>query len=162
MPDDESPTEVDHAGHPAVKTDARSNQSAAVLAMDRRCGSSTSSLGPKLAGSPVSVGNVDCALLIESLVDDLQLCLRHHAATWPSVPVSRVIFTGGEARQSWLCRQLVQALQLPGQVGDPLARLRCVDGATPLDGWPQRPRPDWAVAAGLAALHAQGGLHAAE
>jgi len=133
-----------------------------VVATDRRSTSGPPSLGLDLDDVPAVLAQVDLSAVIESLVDDLQLCLRHHRATWPHVQVSRVIFTGGEARQSWLCRRIVQALHLPGQVGDPLARWNCSPEATPLVGWPDRVRPDWSVAAGLSALHEHGGLHAAE
>lgn len=147
---------------PTSASAADSDLMETVVATDRRSSSGTPSLGPNLDGVPAVLAQVDLSAVIEALVDDLQLCLRHHRATWPHVQVSRVIFTGGEARQSWLCRRIVQALHLPGQVGDPLARLKCSPDATGLVGWPDRVRPDWSVAAGLSALHDHGGLHAAE
>lgn len=123
-----------------------------VVAIDRRSGEPPTSLGPAVDGSPFIADHVDLSELIDTLIDDLRLCLRHHAATWPQVDVARVIFTGGEARQDWLCRQVVQSLHLPGQVGDPLARLDCAGGASPLVDWTNRGRPDWSVVAGLASM----------
>lgn len=139
-----------------VKANQVAHGSGVMLAMDRRGDGSSESLGPDL--NPAVDGDVagELSPLIESLTDDLHLCLRHHLATWPDIEVSRVIFTGGEARQDWLCRRIVQALHLPGQVGDPLAPLECDAQSSPLVGWSESPRPHWSVAAGLAAL-AQGG-----
>ncbi len=123
-----------------------------VIALDRRSVEAPASLDPAIDGAPLIADHVDLSELIDTLVDDLRLCLRHHAATWPQIDVARVIFTGGEARQDWLCRQVVQSLHLPGQVGDPLARLDCAVGASPLVDWANRGRPDWSVAAGLASM----------
>ena len=162
LPVDGTATTVPVAAASGRQVVADTDLTATVVATDRRRASGTPSLGPGLDDAPAVAAEVDLSTVIEALVDDLQLCLRHHRATWPQVQVSRVIFTGGEARQSWLCRQIVQALHLPGQVGDPLARLSCSPDATPLVGWSDRARPDWSVAAGLSALHDHGGPHAAE
>lgn len=148
-----APPEVPATGIPMLDA-AGLDQDATetILAVERRDGQPPPSLGPTIDGAPLVADRVDLSELIETLVDDLRLCLRHHAATWPKVEVSRVIFTGGEARQEWLCRQVVQSLHLPGQVGDPLARLDCAEGASPLVDWMNRARPDWSVAAGLASV----------
>lgn len=123
--------------------------------MDRRGEVPPPSLGPKLEGAPAVADQVDLAPLIDMLCDELRLCLRHHAAIWPDIEVARVIFVGGEARQEWLCREVVRRLHLPGQIGDPLARLNLADGATTPARWSDRARPDWSVAAGLAAMSRQ-------
>ena len=125
----------------------------AMLSFERRVGAPTPSLGPDLDGLPVQAATVDVSVLLETLADELRLCLRQHAATWPHVDLNRVVFTGGEARQPWLCRDLVRAVSLPGQIGDPLAALEHADQLTSPDDWSDRPRPDWSLCVGMSALH---------
>ena len=154
-----APVPAESAAQPAsgmALLDAVGHDGGAVQTMDRRGQEQPSSLGPSMSGAPAVASHVDLTVVIETLVDDLRLCLRHHADAWPQVNVGRVIFTGGEARQEWLCRDIVQRLNLAGQVGDPLARLTCSGESTPLVGWVDRPKPDWSLVAGLALLHEQG------
>ena len=86
---------------------------------------------------------------VESLADELSMCMRYHGALFPDHPISRVVFVGGETRDRGLCQALAQALQLPAKVGDPLAAL-LAGGAK--GGLPEStsPHPGWAVACGLA------------
>jgi len=109
--------------------------------------------GPGIAGSVTAQAApttaIDLSELLETLVDEISLCLRYHKSLFPQRSISRAIFVGGESRQSWLCRHIVQAVRLPGQAGDPLARLHTNDTATGLLGWADRPRPEWSAAAGL-------------
>jgi Tfp pilus assembly PilM family ATPase len=155
------PPSVPATGVPMIDAIGQESPSPTLIETDRRDGQLTPTLGQRLQGAPGLSEQVDFSELIDTLVDELRLCLRHHAAAWPQNEVARVIFTGGEARQEWLCRQVVQALHLPGQVGDPLARLSCADGATSLIDWANRCRPDWSLAAGLVALAQGGSRHVA-
>ncbi len=86
--------------------------------------------------------SVDLTELLETMTDELSMCLRYHQGLFPQRPINRAIFVGGEARQSWACQHIVKALRLPGQLGDPMARL------TPPENRGS-PRPEWAVACGL-------------
>ena len=88
-----------------LRTPGRTEAQPAVLALDRRSGAASPTLGSDLDGVPVVAAHVDLSVLVEGIVDELQLCLRHHAAAFPHVDVTRVIFTGGEARQAWLQRK---------------------------------------------------------
>jgi type IV pilus assembly protein PilM len=84
------------------------------------------------------------------LVQELSLCRRYHEATFPGMPVGRLIFVGGEARYRSLCQQVAQAMDLAAQVGDPMVRLSRTTEVGPESGIDRRlPQPDWAVALGL-------------
>jgi Tfp pilus assembly PilM family ATPase len=98
-------------------------------------------------GSPGGVG--DLAELLDTIADELSMCLRYHQGLFPQRSVDRAIFLGGEARQLWLCQHLVSSLRVPAQLGDPLARLprEGLRGTPGLDL--TRPQPGWAVACGL-------------
>ena len=62
----------------------------------------------------------------------------------------RVVFLGGEARDTGLCQSLASGLRLPAKVGDPMARF-LTSGKAPMGlPDPQSPHPGWAVACGLA------------
>jgi Tfp pilus assembly PilM family ATPase len=93
--------------------------------------------------------SINLSELLETLVDEISLCIRYHKGLFPQSSIGRSIFVGGESRQSWLCRHIVQKIKLPGQAGDPLSRLDADDDATGLIGWANRPRPEWSVCAGL-------------
>lgn len=83
------------------------------------------------------------------LIEELELCRRYYEATFPSRPVDRLIFVGGEARQRGLCQRIAQELGLAAQVGDPLVRMGRISevAGTGIDR--RQPQPGWAVAIGL-------------
>ncbi|MDY7009631.1 MAG: pilus assembly protein PilM [Planctomycetota bacterium] len=77
-------------------------------------------------------------------------CLRYHESIFTHRTIERVIFVGGQAHNSRLCESIAKRLNLPAQVGDPMAGIK----------WPhqgqldpqldrQKPNPSWAVAIGL-------------
>ena len=83
-------------------------------------------------------------------MQELQLCRRYHESTFPSLPVGRLVFVGGEARQRSLCQQIAQAMDLAATVGDPMVRMGRTTEVGPESGIDRRlPQPDWAVALGL-------------
>jgi len=88
----------------------------------------------------------------EDLCDELRMCMRHHQSLFAETPIERIVFTGDGATASPVCRAIAQALHLPAQVGDPLARWQLLPGSdsVPGDDWNQELRPQWAIAAGLA------------
>ena len=84
------------------------------------------------------------------LVEELDLCRRYYEATFPSKPVDRLIFVGGEARQRALCQQIAAEMGLAAQVGDPLVRMGRISEIGIESGIDRRqPQPGWAVAIGL-------------
>ena len=81
---------------------------------------------------------------------ELDLCRRYHEAAFPSAPVGRLVFVGGEARHRGLCQQVARGLMLAAQVGDPLVRMGRISDVGIESGIDRRqPQPAWAVAIGL-------------
>jgi type IV pilus assembly protein PilM len=87
---------------------------------------------------------------IREIGEEMTQCLRYYESVFRNQVVERAIFVGGQAYDKRLCQSIAQRLNLPAQIGDPLARIRHRDGvggALGLD-WRQ-PQPAWAVAVGL-------------
>jgi type IV pilus assembly protein PilM len=102
-----------------------------------------------------------CQTPLNKLTEELDLCRRYYEATFPSTPVDRLIFVGGEARHRSLCQQVAQNLSLAAQVGDPLVRMGRVSNISPESGIDRRqPQPAWAVAIGLSLGPAAGDIQA--
>ncbi len=98
---------------------------------------------------PLRTGKVDFNELVDTISDELSMCLRYHQGLFPERPVDRCIFVGGEARQVWLCQHVVKGLHLPAQLGDPLMRTnRNKRLKTPGVNFDE-PQPGWSVAYGL-------------
>ncbi|MBL8990600.1 MAG: hypothetical protein JNJ48_03365, partial [Phycisphaerae bacterium] len=92
---------------------------------------------------------VDLREPLETLTDEISMCLRYYDGLFPGRRVTRAIFVGGEARHTALCQHVARALRLPAHVADPLARL-ARGGAEPLTNVAlNQPQPGWAVAVGL-------------
>lgn len=91
----------------------------------------------------------ETASVCAAFAEELEMCRRYYEATFPSKPVTRLIFVGGGARDRLVCSAIAQAMSLPAQVGDPLIRfnrnslptLPCIDRREPM--------PQWSVAFGL-------------
>jgi hypothetical protein len=91
-----------------------------------------------------------CAEPLRKLIEELDLCRRYYESTFPSKPVDRLIFVGGEARHRPLCQQIARELGLAAQLGDPLVRMGRVSEVSIESGIDRRqPQPAWAVAIGL-------------
>ncbi len=91
-----------------------------------------------------------CQEPIRRIVEELELCRRYYDTTFPSNPVARLIFVGGEAKQKMLCQQIAQQMGLAAQVGDPMVRVGKnseVSSESGLDC--KQPQPGWSVAIGL-------------
>lgn len=91
-----------------------------------------------------------CAGLLPRLIEELNLCRRYYEATFPTKPVDRLVFIGGEARHRGLCQQIARELGLAAQLGDPMCRMNkwCQIGME--SGIDRRQaQPAWAVAIGL-------------
>jgi type IV pilus assembly protein PilM len=91
-----------------------------------------------------------CRGSVLKLAEELDLCRRYYEATFPSRPVDRLIFLGGEARHRGLCQSIAQHLGIAAQVGDPLVRMGRTSEVGVESGIDRRqPQPAWAVAIGL-------------
>jgi Tfp pilus assembly PilM family ATPase len=103
------------------------------------------------AGDAAVLAKLTAATEIEArrLADELELCRRYYEATFSTQPITKLIFTGGGAKDRLLCAAVAQAMALPAQIGDPLVRfnraalpsLSCVDR--------RDAQPEWTVAIGL-------------
>lgn len=91
----------------------------------------------------------ELADVLETLTDEVRMCLRYHAAQFPNNKVERAVFVGGEARHRALCQHIARTLRLPAQTADPMARVART-GSEPAFGVDfKQPQPGWAVALGL-------------
>jgi type IV pilus assembly protein PilM len=91
-----------------------------------------------------------CREPLNKLIEELILCRRYHEATFPNLPVDRLVFLGGEARHRNLLQSVAKGLDLAAQVGDPMVRMGRMSEIGPETGVDRRlPQPDWSVALGL-------------
>jgi Tfp pilus assembly PilM family ATPase len=101
------------------------------------------------APNPGIVPVADLSEPLEILTDEASMCLRYYASVFPDEKVERLVFVGGLARQTAVCRHIARALKLPAQLGDPLARI-ARSGKEPLNGADLTGcQPGWTVALGL-------------
>jgi Tfp pilus assembly PilM family ATPase len=126
---------------------------ASVPDVDRR---GAGGLAPGMSGEVLSQPSVavgpagsDLTEQLEILTDEVRMCLRHHAATFPNRKVERVVFVGGEARHRGLVQHIARALRLPAQVADPLARVGRTGGEPVIGVDMKHNQPGWTVALGL-------------
>jgi len=91
-----------------------------------------------------------CREPLNKLIEELDLCRRYYESTFPSKPLDRLVFVGGEARQRGLCQHIARELGLTAQVGDPLVRMGRISDVGIESGIDRRqPQPGWTVAIGL-------------
>ncbi len=87
---------------------------------------------------------------IGEIADKITQCVRYYESVFRNRPIERVIFVGGQAHNKRLCQCIARRLNLPAQVGDPMAGIRRTDRAGWTSGLDARqPQPSWAVAIGL-------------
>jgi type IV pilus assembly protein PilM len=125
-------------------------QESAAVATDRRNGVQPPELvaGISPTGGSMITAGVDCSELLESMSDELSLCMRYHSAVFSGRRVDRLIFLGGESRSTSLCRGLAKSLNISAQLGDPMARYASGPNDPTLPE-PGHVSPAWAVACGL-------------
>jgi Tfp pilus assembly PilM family ATPase len=134
----------------AASEPATADADATVLA-DRRNGKAAPGLGELPTDGPgAKAGGIDLSEPLETLTDEIAMCLRYHESLFPGKRPDRVVFTGGEARHRGLCQHVARTLRMNAQLADPLARLgrdsTAVVSGVDLSG----PQPGWAVALGVA------------
>lgn len=137
-------------GIPALDAQLMRESAGTIATMDhdRR----TEAPPPGSQAVPDSAPGLECVDLsepLDTLTDEIALCLRYYDTLFPNRRVMRTIFVGGEARHVGLCQHVARKLRLPAHVADPLTRFKrppkgIVNGAD--FGEPQ---PGWSVAIGL-------------
>lgn len=131
-------------GPDGVQSDAGASSTA--TADERRESKLAPGLTPPLAEqAPADLAppEFDLADYLETLTDEVAMCLRYYEAMFPGKRVDRAILFGGEARHRGLCQHIARKIRLPAHVADPLARMgrtgkesvRGVDFTTPQPGW---------------------------
>lgn len=91
---------------------------------------------------------IDLSEPLEIMCDEISMCLRYHKALFPTMPVERAVFVGGQACHQPVCEHLARALKLEAQVLDPMACLARA-GRVPTSGVDLRsPQPGWASVVG--------------
>ena len=93
-----------------------------------------------------------CAESVESLTDEISMCLRYYRSLFPDDPVCRAILLGGETRSKPLCHAIARTLRLPTQIADPFARLGKEKSGGSLGLNLNEPQPGWATPLGLCLL----------
>jgi len=87
---------------------------------------------------------------LDALADEITKCLHYYKSVFPSRTIERAIFLGGQAMDRRLCQSIARHLDLPAQIGDPLARITRAGSAGREAGLDRRvAQPAWAVAVGL-------------
>jgi len=87
---------------------------------------------------------------IAEISDEITQCLRYHESVFRNQAVERVVFVGGQAHDKRLCQLIANGLNLPAQVGDPMAGIsRARQGGSTAGLDARQPSPSWAVAIGL-------------
>ncbi|HSI34626.1 MAG TPA: pilus assembly protein PilM [Tepidisphaeraceae bacterium] len=105
---------------------------------------------PADPGEQIVLVEEACHEPLVRLVEELDRCRRYYEATFPSKPVEKLIFVGGEARQRRLCQNVAREMSLAAQVGDPLVRMGRLSEVGIESGIDRRqPQPGWATAIGL-------------
>lgn len=130
---------------------------ASTATLEERVPTRLEEFNDQAAPAPVDSGELESRLVEQAcreplarLVEELVLCRRYYESCFPSKPVDRLVFVGGEARQTWLCQTIAREMMLSAQVGDPLVRMAKTTEIGIESGIDRRqPQPAWAVAIGL-------------
>jgi type IV pilus assembly protein PilM len=102
--------------------------------------------------APPSARSITAVLepIWQNLCEEIRGCVRYHDLLFNARQVERVIFVGGQAKNTFLCQQLARGLRLPAQLADPLARVSPETRLGPHSDLEAGQRHcDWAVAFGL-------------
>lgn len=119
---------------------------AAAVGEDRRVGNLAAGLTPSVQqqeAAPVGPEEFDLQGPLESLTDEVAMCIRYYESMFPGRRVERAVFYGGESRHRGLCQIIAKRVRCAAHVADPVARMArtgkepCmgVDFTTPQPGW---------------------------
>lgn len=143
----EQPLARPTAGAPATAPTADGGTVA--TATERKSGQAADLIPvPMCAMATAIIDRYNFADLIDTVVDEISMCLRYHRGLYPDLPIARTIFVGGDARQPWLTRSIADHLTMDAYVGDPLRRYADTKRFTPGLNL-EEPHPGWVVACGL-------------
>ncbi len=112
----------------------------------------TAVAAPAPSGGAGAILDEVLAVHLDSLTEEIRMCLRYFNALFPSEKIERIIFMGGEARNLRMCKVIARGLRLPAQIADPLTPLEkpaTEKRSTGVDL--SVPQPGWAVPLGLCA-----------
>jgi len=101
------------------------------------------------ATAPPAAPAADDRPFVDAVVEELRMCVRYHRSMFSDRRIDRVIFLGGECRDADLCRTIAAAVEAPGHIGDPLARLRTDEAPAKCGVDLGRMQPGWGVVCGL-------------
>jgi Tfp pilus assembly PilM family ATPase len=137
---------------PAPAAHAPEDDSAVLVAEDRRIGAPAPGLSPEIGRTaPACAAPAGASLRepLEILTDEAGMCIRYHDSMFPQRRVADVVFVGGEARHRGLCQYIARTLRLPAKVADPFARITRAGSESPIGLDINNPQPGWAVPIGL-------------
>ncbi len=84
------------------------------------------------------------------MADEVNQCLHYYESVFRNKSIERAIFLGGQAYDKRLCQSIAKRLNIPSQIGDPLFRVKRIEGAEMAQGMDcSDPQPNWAVVIGL-------------
>lgn len=99
--------------------------------------------------SEEEIRKYDFEELLDTITDEVCMCLRYHKGLFPDQEITRTVFIGGESNQSWLSGHISSQLGMNAYIGDPIARF-ADRGATYIpDMSMDEPQPGWTIACGL-------------
>lgn len=126
----------------ALEPGERRNDSSAVFSGDVTSQPQRAFVPPK----------ADLGEALEIMTDDIALALRYYQTLFPSKPIERAVFVGGEARYKGLCQHIARAIRVSAQVADPLAYVARNGNETTPGVDLRQAQPGWAVPLGLCLL----------
>ena len=89
---------------------------------------------------------------VNTVCGEIGQCMRYHESTFRISKIERMIFTGGQAKNEQLCQEVAHSLNVPAQIGDPLAALRPGNSPDASGEARSTPHPDLAVSVGLSLI----------
>jgi Tfp pilus assembly PilM family ATPase len=138
--------------HRFLETLAAAVTTSAVVTEDRRVGGTPVGLTPSLsvqAPADLSPPEFDLHVPLETMTDEIAMCVRYYESMFPGRKLDRAIFFGGESRHRGFSQAIARRLRTPAHVADPVARIGR-SGSEPCLGVSfAGPQPGWTVALGL-------------
>lgn len=99
--------------------------------------------------SEEEIRKYDFEELLDTITDEISMCLRYHKGLFPDQEITRTVFIGGESTQSWLSGHIRNQLGMNAYIGDPIARF-ADRGATHIPNISMdEPQPGWTIVCGL-------------
>lgn len=100
-------------------------------------------------GGSAALAELAAGSAVETLAEEIGMCLRYYQALFPGKSVDRTVFVGGEARRAEVCRAVARAIRLPAQVADPISALQRSESSVLRGLTMESAQPGWAVPVGL-------------